>query len=173
MEGEFIDTAPVGAMFSAAACPHPLPFTVKKPGLALESRNVSGALMPPGAVTIAVALPREMIWAVPGAITVDGTVSEEGICRLIWPGEMKESGAGTPLIVTEVPPSVKGNGALADCVVVARLLPKILTSDPGATGDAHEAEFTTPSERICGTCAKAKEDRKTRYAAALTIQVYS
>jgi hypothetical protein len=87
-----------------------------------------------------------MLWLPP-----DGTLSEEGICRLIWLGETKDSGAGTPLIVTEVPPSVKGNGALADSVVVARLLPKMLTSDPGAIGVAHDAEFTTPSEAIWGS----------------------
>jgi hypothetical protein len=52
---------------------------------------------------------------------------------LIWKGETKNSGAGVPFTVTETPASVVGKGKLrAAWVVVARLLPKAATMDPGA-----------------------------------------
>jgi hypothetical protein len=65
---------------------------------------------------------------------------------LICPGETKLRGAGTPLIVTEVPASVSGNGAEAeaDACPAARFLPKIAIREPGEIVSAQEAAFTTP-----------------------------
>ena len=60
---------------------------------------------------------------------------ENGACRLICVGETKNSGAGTPLTVTETPASCVGKGTFwADSVWEARLEPKTDTRVPGAIG---------------------------------------
>jgi hypothetical protein len=61
--------------------------------------------------------------------------SDHGACRLICPGETKNNGAFTPLIVTEVPARTVGSGVPgAGTVVDERFVPKIDTIDPGEIG---------------------------------------
>jgi hypothetical protein len=77
---------------------------------------------------------------------------------LICPGETKNKGAAIPPIVTALPPSIVGSGVPdADCWAAAKLVPKIATIPPGAVGEAHEAQFTTPAFEITGACAKSVE----------------
>ena len=117
----------------AAACPQPLLSAVKNPGVP-DAKPVARLDEPADVVTVTVA----------ERIVKPGPVSDVGTCALICPDETKLSGAGTPLIVTEVPASVRGSGADADACPVARFLPKIAISDPGEIVSDHDAAFTTP-----------------------------
>src|SRR5579885_3110344 len=72
-------------------------------------------------------------------------VKPEGSWALICSGPTKNSGAGRPLKVTEVPPSeVESGTVLAVASPEAKLVPKIETIDPGATGWRKPAASTTP-----------------------------
>src|SRR5580658_2241566 len=74
-------------------------------------------------------------------------VASTGIWKLIWPVEVKNKGAGVPLMSTDVPPRIVGSGMLVAGVTVnARFEPNSEASDHGLTTAAVEklAPFTTP-----------------------------
>jgi hypothetical protein len=92
--------------------------------------------------------------------------NSNGNWALIWSPfaalcDTKISGAGTLLNVTLTPPRVVESGTLAaEAVVEAKFVPKIETSDPGATGCpfAKLAPFTTPPwATVCPYAAIAPE----------------
>src|SRR5579863_7648621 len=94
-----------------------------------------------------------------GTTKLSGT--SNGIRALIWPGDIKLSGAAIPPMVTETPSSSFGSGTFAAEVVAdARLLPKMAAQVPGARLPLYETPFSTPcttgsSGLVCKGCAGA------------------
>src|SRR5689334_7443091 len=91
----------------------------------------------------------------PFAVTITGTLSPSvtsyGTCALTCPPLTNTSGAGLPPTVTDVPLSDVASGSdFALSVAVARSVPKMLNSEPGATFAVKLAAFTAPPGAIAG-----------------------
>src|SRR5258708_1239056 len=83
------------------------------------------------AIAPALATPPEVTPTTPSPITVS-----YGSSPLIWPGKATTKGIATPLTVTDVAPRVVGSGpdvAPTPAVTLVRLVPKMVTSEPGDT----------------------------------------
>src|SRR5436305_474485 len=128
----------VVSWLNASASP---PAPGKRYGAAGTTWKLTELLAPHAPATVSVAVP--------------GSVSY-GICTLICPGLAKKNGTGVSLILTVEPAKLVGSGTEFTFAVVSAIsLPKIETSDPGATGPAAKlAPFTTPPAATDGTAVE-------------------
>src|SRR5579864_7225657 len=77
--------------------------------------------------------------------------ASKGTWKLICPGETYSSGAAIPPARTCDPPKLVGSGRLlASAVPLARLVPKMVASAPGASLGIKLAAFTIPPELMLG-----------------------
>src|SRR5690242_14787426 len=90
-----------------------------------------------GSLACAVARLRTCTTFVPGWMSA-------GICAKIWPDAVCSSGSEVSLNVTHDPPSTVGGGITVADAAAARLLPVIVTNDPGLRFGVPSLELTMP-----------------------------
>src|ERR1051326_612440 len=117
----------------AATCSPPPASTANTPGPVLFSAIRTLPLDWPNVVerTVSVTLP------VPNSV---------GNCASISVGEVLMRGSETSFAVTHTPPRICGSGLPLAVAVSARLLPRIVMSEPGANWAFRLAVFITPAD---------------------------
>src|SRR5262245_29594592 len=113
--------ATVPSLFTATAAPSPFPDMVKMPGENCATVRFRAADARPSRVTTTVAVP---------------TCGPQGSCALTWLGDTNCSGAGVLLKLTDTPANELESGTLlAEASADASSVPKMETSEPGATAN--------------------------------------